>query len=105
MSGPVAGNPLAIGGSPHQSPGMVIRSHHIRSYLSLAAANAPDVGEAQSHAQHRRKDVNDMSTGQHHDSGRYEIRLKGHLDTAWPPGSTEWTSSTRAIEKPSFPDR
>ena len=27
-----------------------------------------------------------MSTGQHHDSGRYEIRPKGHLDSrlaAW----------------------
>jgi len=27
--------------------------------------------------------VNDMSTGHHHDSGRYEIRLKGHLDSRW----------------------
>jgi hypothetical protein len=27
--------------------------------------------------------VNDMSTGHHHDSGRYEIRLEGHLDCRW----------------------
>lgn len=24
-----------------------------------------------------------MSTGHHHDSDRYEIRLKGHLDSRW----------------------
>jgi hypothetical protein len=62
---------------------MVIRPHHIRSYLSLAVANVADLGEAQSHAQHRRRSVNDMLTGQHHDSGRSEIRLKGHLDSRW----------------------
>ena len=27
--------------------------------------------------------MNDMSTGHLHDSGRYEIRLKGHLDSRW----------------------
>jgi hypothetical protein len=27
--------------------------------------------------------VSDMSTGHHHDSGQYEIRLKGHLDSRW----------------------
>ncbi|MCW2581084.1 MAG: hypothetical protein JWR82_2685 [Blastococcus sp.] len=27
--------------------------------------------------------MNDMSTGHQHDSGRYEIRLKGHLDSRW----------------------
>jgi hypothetical protein len=27
--------------------------------------------------------LNDMSTGQHHDSGRDEIRFKGHLDSRW----------------------
>ena len=27
--------------------------------------------------------MNNMSTGHHHDSGRYEIRLKGHLDSRW----------------------
>jgi hypothetical protein len=30
-----------------------------------------------------RRSVNDMSTGHHHDCGRYEIRLKGHLDSRW----------------------
>ena len=27
--------------------------------------------------------MSDMSTGPHHDPGRYEIRLKGHLDSRW----------------------
>ena len=27
--------------------------------------------------------MNDMSTGHHHDSARYEIRLRGHLDPRW----------------------
>ena len=27
--------------------------------------------------------MSDMSTGPHHDPGRYEIRLKGHLDARW----------------------
>ncbi len=27
--------------------------------------------------------MSEMSTGHHDNSGRYEIRLKGHLDTRW----------------------
>ncbi|HEY5361507.1 MAG TPA: hypothetical protein VIJ82_28105 [Streptosporangiaceae bacterium] len=27
--------------------------------------------------------MSEISTGHHHNSGRYEIRLKGHLDTRW----------------------
>ena len=27
--------------------------------------------------------MSQMSTGSHHDAGRYEIRLKGHLDSRW----------------------
>ena len=27
--------------------------------------------------------MSEMSTGQQHNLGRYEIRLKGHLDTRW----------------------
>jgi hypothetical protein len=27
--------------------------------------------------------MSDISTGSHHDPGRYEIRLKGHLDSRW----------------------
>jgi hypothetical protein len=112
MSGvPSPGIRSRSAGSPHQSPGMVIRPHHIRSYLSLAVANVADLGEAQSHAQHRRRSVNDMLTGQHHDSGRSEIRLKGHLDSRWAAWFdrmsliNERASSTRAMAQPSFADR
>ncbi len=27
--------------------------------------------------------MSEMSTGRHDDAGRYEIRLKGHLDSRW----------------------
>ena len=27
--------------------------------------------------------MSDISNGPHHDPGRYEIRLKGHLDSRW----------------------
>ena len=27
--------------------------------------------------------MSDISSGPHHDPGRYEIRLKGHLDSRW----------------------
>ena len=27
--------------------------------------------------------MSDLSTGHHHDSGWYEIRLKGHLESRW----------------------
>jgi hypothetical protein len=27
--------------------------------------------------------MSETSTGRHHDTGRYEIRLKGHLDARW----------------------
>ncbi len=27
--------------------------------------------------------MSDISTGPHHSSGRYEIRLRGHLDSRW----------------------
>ena len=27
--------------------------------------------------------MSETSTGHHHDAGRYEIRLKGHLDSRW----------------------
>jgi hypothetical protein len=28
--------------------------------------------------------MSETSTGPHHNPGRYEIRLKGHLDSRWP---------------------
>jgi len=46
---------------------MVIRTHHIRSYFRWQ----------------QRKEMSAMSTGQSPDSGRYEIRVKGHLESRW----------------------
>ncbi len=43
---------------------MVIRAHHIRSYVrAVSETHAP--------------------SGRRHEAGRYEIRLKGHLDARW----------------------
>jgi hypothetical protein len=33
--------------------------------------------------QQQRSTMSEISTGRHHDNGRYEIRLKGHLDNRW----------------------
>jgi hypothetical protein len=46
---------------------VVIRAHHIRSYLSLAP----------------RGEESDMSTGENHGPERYEIRVRGHLESRW----------------------
>ena len=43
---------------------MVIRAHHIRSYLQAMS---------ETHA----------ASGQAHQAGEYEIRLKGHLEARW----------------------
>ncbi|MCW2779628.1 MAG: hypothetical protein JWR35_77 [Marmoricola sp.] len=43
---------------------MVIRTHHLRSYLQ---------GMSETHA----------AQGQPHEAGQYEIRLKGHLEARW----------------------
>jgi len=37
-------------------------AHHISSYVSI---------------------MSETATGGHHEAGRYEIRLKGHLDSRW----------------------
>jgi hypothetical protein len=37
-------------------------AHHISSYVSI---------------------MSETATGSHHEAGRYEIRLKGHLDSRW----------------------
>lgn len=39
-----------------------MRAHHISSYLSI---------------------MSETATGDHREAGRYEIRLKGHLDARW----------------------
>jgi hypothetical protein len=48
-----------------------MRPHHLPSYLSI---NQQDLKGGQ---------MSEISTGPHHSPGRYEIRLKGHLDSRW----------------------
>ena len=63
---------------------MVIRPHHIRSYLSLAAPIVPrrQLGSAQARTGGRNA-VSDMSTGHHRDPGWNEFRLGDHLESRW----------------------
>jgi hypothetical protein len=48
-----------------------MRPHHLPSYLSI---NQQDLKGGQ---------MSEISTGPHHSPGRYEIRLRGHLDPRW----------------------
>jgi hypothetical protein len=51
-----------------------MRRHHLPSYLSIIH-ESPNAG--------REDKVSKISTGPQHNPGRYEIRLKGHLDSRW----------------------
>jgi hypothetical protein len=48
-----------------------MRPHHLPSYLSINQQQ-PKGGQ-----------MSDISTGPRHSPGRYEIRLRGHLDSRW----------------------
>jgi len=48
-----------------------MRPHHLPSYLSI---NQQELKGGQ---------MSEISTGPHHSPGRYEIRLRGHLDSRW----------------------
>src|SRR6266581_63274 len=48
-----------------------MRPHHLPSYLSINQQQ-PKGGQ-----------MSEISTGPHHSPGRYEIRLRGHLDSRW----------------------
>jgi hypothetical protein len=51
-----------------------MRPHHVPFYLSI---NHKD-------PKRRKEDkMSELSTGPQHHPGRYEIRLKGHLDSRW----------------------
>ena len=63
--------------SPRRSPHVVMSAHHIRSYLAvIPTAPAGAAGST------RRSAMSDTSPPTH-EPGRYEIRLKGHLDARW----------------------
>jgi len=60
-----------------------MRPHHISFYLSIKPTNVRNMAEINPGKQQRRSAMSGTSTGNHHEAGRYEIRLKGHLDTRW----------------------
>ena len=51
---------------------MVIRGHHVRSYLSLAPEDGDDDEMA-----------DDTARAEHAQAGLYEIRVRGHLASRW----------------------
>jgi hypothetical protein len=50
--------------------------HHICSYLPIRTKEVRGAGG-------RGKTMSEKSTDRHHDAGRYEIRLQGHLQSRW----------------------
>jgi hypothetical protein len=65
--------------------------HHISIYLS-DQTNERRSGQRTSAAlaeihpgkrQQKEEAMSEISTGNHHEAGQYEIRLKGHLDIRW----------------------
>jgi hypothetical protein len=60
-----------------------MRPHHIPSYLSINQLIQNAGGDPSSRQQLKGGQMSDISTGPQHSPGRYEIRLKGHLDSRW----------------------
>ena len=72
-----------VGTNHHaQSPHVVMRAHHI-SLLPFDQANEHPQRRLSPGSDSERSTMSETSTGHHHDAGRYEIRLKGHLDSRW----------------------
>jgi hypothetical protein len=72
--------------SPHQSPHVVMPSHHIIVYLlirrkeRLQRRGDSSIGGK---GTRRRMSATHASTEDHDEPGLYEIRIKGHLDDRW----------------------
>ena len=89
--------------SPHQSPHLVMSAHHIRSTLGLAARTSDHPTKRSSHDMER-STMSEPRAGamrDHLEAGRYEIRLKGHLDARWAAWFDGLTLTTRATAPPS----
>jgi hypothetical protein len=67
---------------------MVMSTHHIGSYLSIRPAISREFTRV------RGVTMSDKSTA--HGAGRYEIRLKGHLDDRWARWFDGLTLTTRS---------
>jgi hypothetical protein len=57
--------------------------HHIRFYVLIKPTNLRNAAEIQPGSRIEGSTMSDTSAGGHQDAGRYEIRLKGHLDSRW----------------------
>jgi hypothetical protein len=56
-----------------------MRPHHIAFYVSTKPTNLRNPAEIQpSQANTGRRAMSEISTGHHHDAGRYETRLREH---------------------------
>src|SRR5215467_14310478 len=72
--------------SLHQSPHVVMSSHHITLYLlirrKVRMQRRRDLSIG-GKGTRRRMSSTHTSTGDYHEPGLYEIRIKGHLDNRW----------------------
>jgi hypothetical protein len=57
--------------------------HHISFYVREINERRQRRPRSIAGSNSRRSAMSEVSTGMHHEAGRYEIRLKGHLDSRW----------------------
>ena len=71
--------------SPHQSPHAVMPSHHVHAHLVDQASAGRETGGDDPDNDRRKERMSGRAPthGNGHEPGRYEIRLKGHLDGRW----------------------
>jgi hypothetical protein len=60
-----------------------MRPHHIAFYLSITSERPKRRLIYPSRRQVKEGQMSEISTGPHHSPDRYEIRLRGHLDSRW----------------------
>jgi hypothetical protein len=57
--------------------------HHISFYVREINERRQRRPRSIAGSNSRRSAMSEISTGMHHEAGRYELRLKGHLDSRW----------------------
>jgi hypothetical protein len=63
---------------------MAMLAHHIAFYLSARSTKVRSRRRSiPTKQQQERRIMSEISTGNHHQAGRYEIRLTGHLHSRW----------------------
>jgi hypothetical protein len=72
--------------SPHQSPEMVMSTHHVLVYPLIEAKNVcnrPLDSSREGKGTRRSMSATHRSAEDYHEPELYEIRIKGHLDDRW----------------------